>query len=146
MTPALPTSTNPISADYIIGEGRLPTRVNYFIGDPTQWRTDVPVYAQVRLRGLTAGADLVVDGRGLRWEGRAGTPAAAALAAEGATLVTRADGTLALALAGRELPLPLAAEGAPTDGGAKALARPLLQTPPPTLLLEYATYLGGGRQ
>ncbi len=129
----------------IIGEGRLPTRVNYFIGnDPTQWRTEVPVYAQVRLRGLTAGADLVVDGRGLRWEGRAGaSAAAAALAAEGATLVTRADGTLALALAGRELPLPLAAEGAPTDGGTKALARPLLQTPPPTLLLEYATYLGG---
>jgi len=138
----------------IVGEERLPTRVNYFIGDdPAQWRTEAPVYARVRVRGLLAEADLVADGRGLRWEGRDGSTELAEVGAsvaggapldvEGARLLTRADGTLALELAGQELPLPLQAAGTPTEGGAKALARPLLQTPLATAALAYASFLGG---
>jgi hypothetical protein len=47
----------------ISGVGELPGRSNYYIGnDPTQWRTDVPQYAQVRYEEIYPGIDLVYYG------------------------------------------------------------------------------------
>lgn len=47
----------------VVAEGKLPGRVNYFIGnDPTKWRTDIPTYAKVRYTGLYPGIDLVFYG------------------------------------------------------------------------------------
>ena len=49
----------------IVGEGELPGRSNYFVGnDPKQWRTDIPHYAGVRYRGIYPGVDLVFYGNG----------------------------------------------------------------------------------
>jgi hypothetical protein len=45
------------------GEGPLPGRVNYFIGnDPSRWRAGVPTYAKVRYAGVYPGVDLVYYG------------------------------------------------------------------------------------
>lgn len=48
----------------IEGAAELPGKLNYFIGnDPTQWRTNVPTYAQVRYRDVYPGVDVVYYGR-----------------------------------------------------------------------------------
>ncbi|MBI1876199.1 MAG: hypothetical protein HYS05_20220, partial [Acidobacteria bacterium] len=45
------------------GEGELPGRTNYFIGnDPTKWRTDIPTFAKVRYHDVYPGIDLVYYG------------------------------------------------------------------------------------
>jgi hypothetical protein len=48
------------------GDGCLPGRSNFFFGnDPARWRTEVPAFGAVRLRGLYAGTDLRVrEGEG----------------------------------------------------------------------------------
>ena len=47
----------------------LPGRSNYFIGnDPSQWRTNVPHYAKVRLASVYPGIDLVFYGTGRQLE------------------------------------------------------------------------------
>ncbi len=47
----------------IAGAGRLPGRVNYFIGnDPKKWQTDVPAYSEVRYHSVYPGVDLVFYG------------------------------------------------------------------------------------
>ena len=47
----------------ITGLEELPGRANYFIGsDPTKWRTDVPLYAKVKYKGVYPGIDLVYYG------------------------------------------------------------------------------------
>jgi hypothetical protein len=48
----------------VIGEGRLPTRGNYLIGDAANWHTDVPQYARVCYRQVYPGVDIVFYGRG----------------------------------------------------------------------------------
>lgn len=46
-----------------VGEGILPTRVNYFIGnDPARWRTNVRTFGKVRYRDVYSGVDLVYYG------------------------------------------------------------------------------------
>jgi hypothetical protein len=46
------------------GEDVLPGTVNYFGGnDPSQWRTGIPTYAQVRYQEVYPGVDLVLYGR-----------------------------------------------------------------------------------
>ncbi|MBV9282342.1 MAG: SBBP repeat-containing protein, partial [Chloroflexi bacterium] len=48
----------------IVAMDRLPSRVNYFLGDdPRRWRRDIPTYGRVLYRGLYAGVDLAYDGR-----------------------------------------------------------------------------------
>ncbi len=52
-----------------IGEGLLPGKVNYFIGnDPKKWRTNVPTYKQVRYRNVYPGIDVVYYGNQSRVE------------------------------------------------------------------------------
>ncbi len=47
----------------ISGETRLPWNANYFRGnDPSQWKTDVPNYAEVRYHDLYPGIDMVYAG------------------------------------------------------------------------------------
>src|ERR1700758_2103016 len=47
----------------VVGESQLPGRVNYFFGnDPRRWRTNVPIYARVRYKGIYPGIDLVYYG------------------------------------------------------------------------------------
>lgn len=46
-----------------MGEGELPGRVNYLIGnDPEQWQTDVPTYSKVHYEDVYPGIDLVYYG------------------------------------------------------------------------------------
>lgn len=47
----------------VVGEDKLPGRVNYFIGkDPTKWNTNLPTYAKVRYKSVYPGIDLVYYG------------------------------------------------------------------------------------
>src|SRR5437660_1107519 len=47
----------------IVGEGELPGKVNYFIGnDPAKWRTGISTYSGVRYRGIYSGIDLLYYG------------------------------------------------------------------------------------
>jgi hypothetical protein len=46
------------------GSERSPTVVNYFVGDPSLWRQNVPAYEQVVYEGLYEGVDLYVQGLG----------------------------------------------------------------------------------
>jgi hypothetical protein len=55
------TSANPLAR--ISGTGEMQGRVNYFIGnDPAAWRTQVPIFAQVKIESLYPGIDLVYYG------------------------------------------------------------------------------------
>ncbi|RME06544.1 MAG: hypothetical protein D6812_01465, partial [Deltaproteobacteria bacterium] len=48
----------------VIGEGERPERVNLFLGnDPKGWQTEIPTFAQVRVRGIYPGIDLLYHGR-----------------------------------------------------------------------------------
>ena len=47
---------------HVAGEARQPGTVNYFIGKPDQWRTNIGTYARVRYRSLYPGIDLVFYG------------------------------------------------------------------------------------
>ena len=50
-------------ASRTVGENRLRTRVNYFVGnDPSKWLTNVPTYASVRYQNVYPGIDLVYYG------------------------------------------------------------------------------------
>jgi hypothetical protein len=47
------------STPELAAEDRLPGRHNYFLGnDPSQWRSDVPLYRAVRYRGVHPGVDV----------------------------------------------------------------------------------------
>ena len=47
----------------IAGVDRMPTRVNYFIGnDPKKWHTDVPAYSHVKYQDVYPGVDLLFYG------------------------------------------------------------------------------------
>jgi hypothetical protein len=47
----------------LVGEGPLPGRSNYLIGnDPSQWKTDLPQYAKVRYKQIYPGIDLIFYG------------------------------------------------------------------------------------
>jgi hypothetical protein len=53
----------------VAGVNRMPTRVNYFIGnDPTKWHTDIPTYSQVRYHEVYPGVDLLFYGNQRRLE------------------------------------------------------------------------------
>ena len=46
----------------ITGESRQQGIVNYFVGNPNEWRTSIPTYARVRYSSLYPGIDLVFYG------------------------------------------------------------------------------------
>jgi Beta-propeller repeat len=46
----------------IAGEARQQGTVNYFIGRPEQWRTNIHTYARIRYRNLYPGIDLIFHG------------------------------------------------------------------------------------
>jgi uncharacterized repeat protein (TIGR01451 family) len=53
----------PNPAPEIIGKGRLPGVVNYFIGnDPARWHTNLPVFGEIVYRDLYPGVDLLYTG------------------------------------------------------------------------------------
>ncbi len=53
----------------ITGEDPLPGHANYFVGgDPSKWRTDVPMFRRVVARGVYEGIDLVYYGKGNDFE------------------------------------------------------------------------------
>jgi hypothetical protein len=53
----------------LAGLDELPGKANYFIGrDPTQWHTNVPLYAKVRYHDLYPGIDLSYSGDQRHWQ------------------------------------------------------------------------------
>src|SRR5439155_1169999 len=51
------------SRSRVAGLDELPGKANYFIGrDPTQWHTNVPLYAKVQYHNLYPGIDLSYSG------------------------------------------------------------------------------------
>src|SRR5580704_2530351 len=53
----------------VAGVDRMPTRVNYFIGnDPKKWHTDIPTYSQVQYHEVYPGVDLLFYGNQRRLE------------------------------------------------------------------------------
>src|SRR5580704_499747 len=53
----------------IAGVDRMPTKVNYFIGDdPKKWYTNVPAYAQAKYQSVYPGVDLLFYGNQRRLE------------------------------------------------------------------------------
>jgi Beta-propeller repeat/Abnormal spindle-like microcephaly-assoc'd, ASPM-SPD-2-Hydin len=53
----------------VVGEDIQPGKVNYFFGkDPKKWRTNVPIYKQVRYKDVYPGIDLVYYGNQSRIE------------------------------------------------------------------------------
>jgi hypothetical protein len=52
-----------------VGQDRLPTRVNYFLGnDPAQWHTDIPTYGRVEYRDIYPGIHLAYYASGPQLE------------------------------------------------------------------------------
>ncbi|MCI0585843.1 MAG: hypothetical protein L0323_03265 [Planctomycetes bacterium] len=72
------------------GEGKQPGIYNFFLGnDPSKWRTEVPGYASVLVRGLQEGVDLRVR----EHEGRLEYDLILAPGADLARVVVRCEGT-----------------------------------------------------
>jgi len=44
-------------------EGPLEGRLNFFVGDPSRWRADVPTYSRLVYEGVYPGIDLVLESR-----------------------------------------------------------------------------------
>jgi hypothetical protein len=151
----------------ISGLERLPTRVNYFIGnDPKKWTTDVPSFARVKYTGVYPGVDLVFYGNQRRLEYDfvvvpGADPNAIKLKIGGARKMrVNASGDLILSLAGGELELRKPViyqqiqgmrreiEGAYTIDSLRrvSFSVPRYDRSTPLILdpvLSYATYLGG---
>jgi hypothetical protein len=91
------------------GGERLPGRVNFLRGDPTEWRTGIPTYGSVVYRELYPGIDMVYgsNGRNLKSEFlvRAGAdPARIRIRYSGADFVrVGPDGALVITVDGQEL-------------------------------------------
>jgi hypothetical protein len=151
----------------IAGMERLPTRVNYFIGnDPKKWHTDVPAFARVKYAQVYPGVDLDFYGNQRRLEydfivAPGADPKAIQLRIDGAhKMRINSHGDLVLSVAGGEVELqkPLIYQKV---GGEKreiagnytidGLHRVTFSVPSydrsaPLILdpvLDYATYLGG---
>jgi hypothetical protein len=151
----------------VVGQDALPGKSNYLIGnDPAQWRTGVPNFGRVAVKGVYPGIDLVYHGnqRQLEYDfevAARANPAKIRLAMEGARqLRIDANGDLVLQLDGGDLRFrrPVAYQ---IDGVTKQLVpasyilkgknqvafrlaaydprRPLVIDP----VLAYSTYLGG---
>ena len=97
----------------ILGESALPTKSNYFRGnDASQWRTDVPNYAQVRYQSVYPGIDVLYRGNERQVEydfviAPKANPGRIRVAFEGAqSLTVGKDGELILRTAAGDLVQP----------------------------------------
>jgi hypothetical protein len=151
----------------ISGTGRLPAKVNYFIGnDPEKWHTDVPSYARVKYAGVYPGVDLVFYGNQRRLEydfivAPGADPKAIAFKVDGTRKMrVNPRGDLVLSLAGSEVELRKPVVYQNVKGEKREIAcryaigsdhrvtfavadydrsEPLVLDP----VLNYSTYLGG---
>lgn len=151
----------------IAGMERLPTRVNYFIGnDPKKWHTDVPAFARVKYAEVYPGVDLVFYGNQRRLEydfivAPGADPKAIQLKIDGAhKMRINSHGDLVLSVAGGEVELQKPLIYQKVRGERREIAgnyiidglhrvtfsvpsydrgAPLILDP----VLNYATYLGG---
>ncbi|MGA8677168.1 MAG: SBBP repeat-containing protein [Candidatus Acidiferrales bacterium] len=151
----------------IAGAGRLPGRVNYFIGnDPKKWQIDVPAYSEVRYHGVYPGVDLVFYGnqRVLEYDfivAPGADPELIALDVEGAQkLQINSKGNVAMRVGAGEVELQKPAVYQEKDGERREIAGNYLitndhevrfsiagydHTRPLTIdpVLTYSTYIGG---
>lgn len=153
----------------ISGTDRLPTRVDYFIGnDPKKWHTDVPSYARVKYTEVYPGVDLVFYGnqRQLEYDfvvSPGADPKAIALRVDGARKMrinSRGDLVLSVSSGEVEFQKPVVYQNIKGQrhrvAGEYAIGKnhrvtfsvasydrsePLILDPP--LKLNYSTYLGG---
>jgi hypothetical protein len=153
--------------DAVEGVGRLPGRIDYFVGnDPKDWLTDVPSYGRVAYRGIYPGVDAVFYGNQKQLEydfvvAPGADPAQIALRVEGASdLKTSADGNVEMRVAGANVELLKPAVYQELNGERREVAAnyvvgndhrvrfsvagydrgsPLVIDP----VLSYSTYLGG---
>jgi len=151
----------------MIGTGRLPTKVNYFVGnDPKNWHTDLPSYAGVKYVGVYPGVDLVFYGKQRRLEydfvvAPGADPQAIALRVDGARKMRiNSHGDLVLGVSGGEVELQKPVVYQNINGERREIAgryamagnhrvsfavgtydrsEPLVLDP----VLNYSTYLGG---
>jgi len=151
----------------IAGAGRLPGRVNYFIGnDPKKWQTDVPTFSEVRYHGVYPGVDLVFYGnqRVLEYDfivAPGADPESIALDVQGAQeLQINSRGNVAMRVGAGEVELQKPSIYQEINGTRRAIAgnytltgdqevrfsvagydraRPLTIDP----VLTYSTYIGG---
>ena len=100
------------TAPPVVGEDLLACKVHYLRGsDPSRWRRDIPTYGRVRYQGVYPGIDLVFYGNGPDLEydfvvAAGADPGVVRVRYEGADAPTLdAEGSLILAIAGRELRL-----------------------------------------
>ncbi len=150
------------------GVEESPGKANYFIGnDPKKWRTNVPMYAEVKVHAVYPGVDLVYYGNQRKLEydfivAPGGDPGSITMAVEGAerTFLDR-QGDLVLAIEDREVRFQKPVVYQEVDGvrreisgsyklksahqvgfqvGAYDGSRPLIIDP----ALSYSSYLGGG--
>jgi len=94
----------------VTGADALPGKSNYFIGsDPTQWRTNVPIYGAVKYAAVYPGIDLVYHGnqRLLEYDflvAPGADPQAIGIRFQGARKLTlNRDGALVIGLGGSEV-------------------------------------------
>jgi hypothetical protein len=151
----------------VAGVNRMPTRVNYFIGnDPKKWHTDIPTYSQVQYHDVYPGVDLLFYGNQQRLEydfvvAPGADAKAIALDVQGASkLRIDPNGNLRLKVAGGEVELQKPVIYQEVNGERREIAgnyaiannhevhfsisnydgtRPLTIDP----VLNYVTYLGG---
>lgn len=151
----------------IAGIDRLPTRVNYFIGnDPKEWHNDVPAFARVKYAKVYPGVDLVFYGNQRRLEydfivAPGADPKAIQLKFAGARKMRiNARGDLVLSVAGGEVELQKPLIYQMVNGERREIAGnytidglhrvtfavPSYNRSAPLILdpvLDYSTYLGG---
>ena len=151
----------------IAGVERIPTKVNYFIGnDPKKWHTDVPVYSQVKYQAVYPGVDLLFYGNQRRLEydflvAPGADAKAIALDVQGASrLQLDRHGNLLMKVAGGEVELQKPVIYQEVNGARREIAGNYAiandhqirfaiagydPTEPLTIdpILNYATYVGG---
>ena len=156
---------NPNAA--IAGVDRMPTKVNYFIGnDPKKWHTDVPSYSQVKYQGVYPGVDLLFYGNQRRLEydflvAPGADASRIALDVQGASkLRVDRQGNLVMKVAGHEMELQKPIIYQDVNGRRREIAGNYTiannreirfavsnydRTQPLTIdpVLNYVTYLGG---
>jgi hypothetical protein len=112
----------------IHGDAELPGRVNYLVGDPAQWHSDVPTFARVKVSEIYPGVDAIYYGnqRQLEYDltvAPGADPKVIAIRFDGLEKISiGADGELILTLPGGEIRQPRPVIYQTTDGARKAIS------------------------